>query len=62
MLTLAQERRSDAFKAVARGWAQGLRAMARERRASDGADRGRAAAQLVSVREAVAQQRRLGRT
>lgn len=61
LLTLAQVRRGDAARAVARGWAEGLRAMPRERAARRGDERRRAAARLVPLREAVAQQRRLGR-
>lgn len=59
--TLAQVRSGEAARAVARGWRDGLRAMPRERRARTRAERRRAAAQLVSLREAVRQQRRLGR-
>jgi N-acetylglucosaminyl-diphospho-decaprenol L-rhamnosyltransferase len=61
LLTLAQVRRVDAVRAVARGWAEGLRAIGRERRARSVTERARAARRIVSVREAVAQQRRLGR-
>jgi GT2 family glycosyltransferase len=61
LLTLAQVRRGDALGAVARGWTAGLRAMARERRARTPRERRRAARRLVPLREAVAQQRRLGR-
>jgi len=61
LLTLAQVRRGEAARAVARGWAEGLSAMRRERRARPAAERRRAAARLVPLREAVAQQRRLGR-
>jgi GT2 family glycosyltransferase len=61
LLTLAQVRRWDAARAVARGWAEGLGAMPRERRARPAAERRRAATRLVPLREAVAQQRRLGR-
>jgi N-acetylglucosaminyl-diphospho-decaprenol L-rhamnosyltransferase len=61
LVTLAQVRRLDAARAVARGWAEGLRAMARERRARPAAERARAARQVVSLRQAIAQQRRLGR-
>jgi GT2 family glycosyltransferase len=59
--TLAQVRSGEAARAVARGWRDGLRAMPRERRARTRAERRRAAAQLVSLRQAVRQQRRLGR-
>jgi len=61
LLTLAQVRRGDAARAVARGWGQGLRAMRRERSARSAAERRAAAARLVPLRTAVAQQRRLGR-
>ena len=62
LLTLAQVRRLDAARAVARGWVEGLRAMPRERaRAPRPTSAARAARRLVSLREAVAQQRRLGR-
>jgi N-acetylglucosaminyl-diphospho-decaprenol L-rhamnosyltransferase len=61
LLTLAQVRRRDALGAVVRGWRDGLGAMARERRARSDGDRRASAARLVSLREAIAQQRRLGR-
>jgi GT2 family glycosyltransferase len=61
LVTLAQLRRRHALWAVARGWSGGLRAMSRERGARSGADRRAAAARLVPLREALAQQRRLGR-
>jgi GT2 family glycosyltransferase len=61
LLTLAQLRRRDALRAMARGWREGLRGMGRERHARSGSDRRAAAARLVSLREAVAQQRRLDR-
>ena len=61
LLTLAQVRRWDAARAVTRGWAEGLGAMPRERRARPAAERRRAATRLVPLREAVAHQRRLGR-
>jgi len=61
LLTLLQVRRPDAARAVARGWAEGLRAMARERGARPAAERARAAQRIVSLREAIAQQRRLDR-
>jgi N-acetylglucosaminyl-diphospho-decaprenol L-rhamnosyltransferase len=60
-LTLAQVRRVEATRAVARGWAEGLGAIGRERAARPAAERRRAATRLVGLREAVAQQRRLGR-
>jgi GT2 family glycosyltransferase len=61
LLTLAQVRRFDAVRAVAKGWAEGLRAMPRERAARPPAERRRAGRRLVGLREAMAQQRRLGR-
>jgi GT2 family glycosyltransferase len=61
LLTLAQLRRPDALRAVARGWSRGLRAMLGERRARTPVERSRAAGRLVTLREAVAQQRKLGR-
>ena len=61
LLTLAQLRRREALTAMARGWADGLRAMRHERRARDDDDRRQAAQRLVSLREAVSEQRRLGR-
>ena len=61
LLTLAQLRRVDAGRAMARGWGEGLRAMRRERRARPLAERRMAARRLVTLREAVSQQRRLGR-
>jgi N-acetylglucosaminyl-diphospho-decaprenol L-rhamnosyltransferase len=60
-LTLAQLRRADATRAVARGWAEGLAAIPRERDARAPEERRQAAARLVGLREAMAQQRRLGR-
>lgn len=60
-LTLAQVRSREALGAVAAGWRDGLSAAVRERSSRDGAARRRAAGRLVSVREAVAHQRRLGR-
>jgi hypothetical protein len=61
LLTLAQVRRVDAVRAVARGWIEGLRAMPRERAARAASERRGAARRLVSLRKAIAQQRRLGR-
>ena len=61
LLTLAQVRRLDAARAVARGWSEGLGAIRRERGARHPDERRRAAKRLVTLREAVAQQRRLGR-
>jgi GT2 family glycosyltransferase len=60
-LTLAQERTGEAARAIAAGWRDGLRSMRRERSARTPEQRKRAAARLVTLREAVVQQRRLGR-
>ena len=60
-LTLFQVRDRGALAAVARGWRDGLRSMPRERRAASPEARRRAARRLVSFRQAIAQQRRLGR-
>ena len=60
-LTVLQQRNGAALRAVTRGWWDGLRAMPRERRARSREERGRAARRLVSVRAAIAEQRRLGR-
>jgi GT2 family glycosyltransferase len=61
LVTLAKVRRLDAVGAAFLGWMEGLRAMPSERRARGPSERRRAARRLVSLREAVAQQRRLGR-
>ena len=61
LLTLAQMRSRDAAAAVVAGWRDGLRAMPAERRARTAAERRAAARKLSTLREAVAQQRRLGR-
>ena len=61
LLTLAQLRTHEAAVAIARGWWHGLRAMPRERGARTAAERRVAAARLASLREAVRQQRHLGR-
>ena len=61
VLTLAQVRRADAVRAVLRGWVRGA-ARGPPRAGARRPDERRAAARrLVGVREAVAQQRRLGR-
>ncbi len=60
-LTLAQLRSRGALAAVGRGWRDGLAAVPRERRARTPDERRRARARLVPLREAMAQQRRLGR-
>jgi GT2 family glycosyltransferase len=61
LVTLAQARNATAAKAIARGWRDGLRGMAGERRAREPRERKAAAGRLVSFREAVREQRRLGR-
>ena len=61
LLILGQSRNRQVVSAVARGWRDGLREMPRERRARTPGERGRAASRLVSLREAVREQRRLGR-
>jgi GT2 family glycosyltransferase len=60
-MTLAQARSRPALTAIARGWRDGLRLMARERRARRPQERREATRQLASLREALAEQRRLGR-
>jgi N-acetylglucosaminyl-diphospho-decaprenol L-rhamnosyltransferase len=60
-LTLLQVRNGGALRAVARGWRDGLRLMPGERRARIPGARREAARRLVSLRQAIAQQRRLGR-
>jgi GT2 family glycosyltransferase len=60
-LTLAQVRNRTAVGAVLAGWRDGLRSLRAERRARSRAERRRAASRLTSLREAVSQQRRLGR-
>ena len=60
-LALAQLRTRAALCAVARGWADGLRAMPGERRARTRYERRAASRRLVPLREAIEQQRRLGR-
>jgi GT2 family glycosyltransferase len=61
LLTLGQTRNRAAMGAVARGWRDGLRGFASERKARSGPQRRRAANRLVSLRDAVREQRRLGR-
>ena len=61
LLTLAQMRRGPALNSVARGWRDGLRLMPAARRERTPAQRARAATHLVSLRTAIAEQRRLGR-
>ena len=60
-VTLGQTRNRAAARAVARGWRDGLRGMARERGVRTPPQRREAARRLVSLREAVREQRRLGR-
>lgn len=61
LLTLAQVRRMDATRVLAHGWTEGLQAIRHERGARRPDERRLAAQRLVSLREAVAQRRRLGR-
>jgi hypothetical protein len=61
VLTLAQLRSRSAAGAIARGWLDGARRMHRERAARASDERRQAARQLMSLREAIAEQRRLGR-
>jgi hypothetical protein len=61
VLTLAQLRSGSAAAAIGRGWLDGARQMRRERRARSSDERRKATRQLMSVREAIAEQRRLGR-
>ncbi len=60
-LTLLQLRSGPATKAVARGWLDGTRAMRGERAARTAEERRRAPRRLMSLRQAIAEQRRLGR-
>jgi GT2 family glycosyltransferase len=61
VMTLAQARSRPALNAIARGWRDGLHLMAGERRARRPQERREATRQLASLREALAEQRRLGR-
>jgi GT2 family glycosyltransferase len=61
VLTLVQQRNRPAAGAIARGWLDGVRQMRRERSARSSDERHRAMRQLMSLREAIAEQRRLGR-
>ncbi len=61
LLTLAQVRSWEAARSIARGWRDGLLAMPAERGARTRAERKLASSKLASLREAAAQQRRLGR-
>jgi N-acetylglucosaminyl-diphospho-decaprenol L-rhamnosyltransferase len=61
LVTLAQARSGAAAKAIVSGWRDGLSGMRVERRARASAERRAAAKRLVSFREALREQRRLGR-
>jgi GT2 family glycosyltransferase len=61
LVTLAQAHSLTAVKAIGRGWRDGLRGMRAERQAREPGERKAAAGRLVSFREAVREQRRLGR-
>lgn len=61
VLTLAQLRTRVAAGAIAHGWLDGVRQMHRERAARTSEERRRATRSLMSMREAIAEQRRLGR-
>jgi GT2 family glycosyltransferase len=61
VLTLAQVRSRSAIRAIARGWLDGARAMRGQRAARSADERRGAARRLLSLREAIAEQRRLGR-
>jgi N-acetylglucosaminyl-diphospho-decaprenol L-rhamnosyltransferase len=60
-LTLAQVRNRSALGAVLAGWRDGLRLLRSERRARSREEKREATSRLVSLRAALAQQRRLGR-
>ena len=59
--TLAQTRSRPALSAISRGWRDGLRLMAGERRSRSPQERREATRQLESFRAALAEQRRFGR-
>jgi GT2 family glycosyltransferase len=61
VVTLAQLRSRSAAKAIARGWLDGARAMRGQREARSAEERRGAARQLLSLRQSIAEQRRLGR-
>lgn len=61
VLTLAQLRTRVAAGAIARGWLDGVRQMHGERRARTSDERRQATRSLMTMREAIAEQRRLGR-
>jgi GT2 family glycosyltransferase len=60
-LTLAQLHSRSAARAIGRGWLDGVRAMRGQRTARSADERRHAAGQLMSLREAISEQRRLGR-
>ena len=60
-LTLAQLRTRSAASAIGRGWLDGARDMRGQRAARSPNERRRAARRLMSLRAAIAEQRRLGR-
>jgi N-acetylglucosaminyl-diphospho-decaprenol L-rhamnosyltransferase len=60
-VTLAQVRSRKAARAMAAGWGDGLRLLRSERRLRTREEKRHAATRLVSLRAALAQQRRLGR-
>lgn len=60
-LTLAQVRSRSGFGAVLAGWRDGLPLLRSERHARSREEKRRAASRLISLRAALAQQRRLGR-
>jgi GT2 family glycosyltransferase len=61
LLTVAQLRSRTATQAIVRGWMDGARAMRRERGARSADERRAVRGRLMSLREAIAEQRRLGR-
>ncbi len=61
MLAVSQVRTRQAGSAICRGWRDGPRMMLAERHARSRDERRQASAKLVSIRDSVAQQRRLGR-
>ena len=61
VLTLAQLHSRSSARAIGRGWVDGTRAMRGQRGARSAEERRRAAGRLMSLREAIAEQRRLGR-
>lgn len=61
LVTLAQVRTAEGARATVRGWRDGLRLMRAQRRTRSAAERRVAASRVGSLRQAVAQQRALGR-